>query len=553
MGNSRLSIIDLSARGHQPFKSDCGNYVLVFNGTIYNYKELKLELSNYGVKFKSDSDTEVLLQTYITWPDTYLKKLNGVFAFSIYDGIKNKFFLVRDKIGVKPLFYYFENNTLLFGSELRVFLKQLIVPKKINMAALSLYLEYGYFPSKYSILHNVFKVSPGEVISLDISSGKLEKTRYWHLNTSVIAGDENTASILKNTHEKLVRSITSRFISNAPTGFLLSGGYDSSTVAAVAQKQLANKIQTFTIGFKEAKYNEAHDAQKIADHIGSEHHTLYFNNSLIHDLITSLGQTFDEPMGDSGAIPLLLAGQLTQKHVKVLHSAEGGDELFGGYNSYFQSLKYSPFAGIVPFPPSLKKRRLINIFSQSNPLNFHKALRGYFTKEETLLLTGTANELEFDHNSDDKLNTLLNFDLLNYLPDDLLMKADRCLMHFGIENRDPLLDIDLVEYITALPGDKKCPERKAKYLLKEIAHQYIPKHLLDRPKKGFSMPVGIWLSNNLKEFTKQKIRTLSERNLLNPQIISSTLSRFQRNPQSYFSGQIWILLALELWLEEWID
>ena len=553
MGNSRLSIIDLSAKGHQPFQSDCGNYVLVFNGTIYNYRELRQELSHLGVKFQSDSDTEVLLQSYITWPDTYLQKLNGVFAFSIYDKIKNSIFLVRDKIGVKPLFYYFQKNTLLFGSELRVFLKQPIIPKKIDMAALSLYLEYGYFPSRYSILENVFKVSPGEVVNLNISSGHLEKSRYWYLNPPKISNAESIGSIIENTHEKLVRSVTSRLVSDAPTGFLLSGGYDSSTVAAIAQKHHAKKIQTFTIGFNEAEYNEAVEAQKIADHIGSEHRTLYFNDSSIFELITSLGQTFDEPMGDSGAIPLLLAGQLAQKHVKVLHSAEGGDELFGGYNSYFHSLKYSPIAGIVPFPQRLKKRRLINIFSKSNPLSFYKALRGYFTPEEATLFTGTASALKNDYRPEDKLNTLLNFDLLNYLPDDLLMKADRCLMHFGLENRAPLLDIGLVEYVTALPGDKKCPQRKAKYLLKEIAHQYIPKPLLDRPKKGFSMPVGKWLSTNLREFTEQKIRTLSEKGLLNQELTLNTLSRFRQNPQSYFSGQIWILLALELWLEEWID
>lgn len=552
LGNRRLSIIDISDKGHQPFQSKCGNYILIFNGVIYNYKELREELIQLGSSFISSSDTEVLLQSYIQWPSSFLNKINGIFAFSIYDKEKNQVILARDNIGVKPFFYTYNGTFLLFSSELRTFLKEKTLQKKINRQALALYLQYAYFPNHLTILEDVYKVEPGTVIYLNLNNGQLKTEHYWKHNTNKppIESHEN---ISKELHLRLEKSITSRLISDVPFGVLLSGGFDSSLVAAIAQKHQKHPVKTFTIGFHEKDFNEAHHAEKIAKHIGSEHHSLYFDDSSIKDLISNVGKIFDEPMGDSGAIPLLLASKLSKNHVKVLLSAEGGDELFGGYTPYFRALKFSKFCGMVPIPEKLRNNRYWDILSQKDSLNVYKAFSRYFTKEQATQLTGVTIGLENLDSSADPLNNILNFDLLNYLPNDLLMKADRSMMHFGIENRDPFLDVDLVEYATSLKGNIKCPQGNAKFLLKQIAYQYIPQSLLDRPKKGFSMPVGKWLSENLKDFTEEKIIKLSERGLLDPSVILSSFKRFKQNPLSYYSKHIWVLLALELWLEEWMD
>lgn len=551
-GNRRLSIIDLSDKGRQPFVSTCGNFALTFNGTIYNYRELRASLSRDGVQFSSDSDTEVLLQAYIKWPESFLQKINGIFAFALFDKVRNKVIIARDKTGVKPVFYYFDEGTLLFGSELKIFLRQNYFPKKINRLALNLYLQYAYFPAPYSILRDVLKVKPGECLTLDLISRSLQIDSF--TCRPLQNADDDTGTIVERTRVKLENSVKSRLVSDAPVGVLLSGGYDSSAVAAIASRHSQKQLKTFTIGFKEKDYNEAPFAERIARHLNTEHHTLYFQDSDVEDIIKNLGKTFDEPMGDSGAVPLLLAAKLARPHVKVLLSAEGGDELFGGYNSYFKSITLQKINRWLPLANRKRKDRYLNIFSQKNTLDVYKAIVRYFSEAEAFALTETESlEIGSTNNDLDDLNQLLWFDLENYLPEDLMMKADRSMMAFSIENRDPMLDEELVQYVKSLPGQAKCPAYKPKSLLKQIVHQYLPQEMLDRPKKGFSIPVGKWLSRNLMDFSAKKIDSLRQRAILDERSISDVWKKFCKNPESYRGRQIWVLLALELWLEEWMD
>ena len=550
LGNRRLKIIDLSSKGHQPFASACGNYILVFNGTIYNYENLKKELCALGAQFRSHSDTEVLLQSYIYWPETFLDKLNGIFGFAIYDKIRSKVLLSRDPVGVKPLMYFYENGTFIFGSELRVFLKNPCITKKLSFDALSLYLQYSFFPDERTILEKAYKVKPGEKIEIDLSSGKISKSLYWKLDESKTNFD--TANVLHQTESLLVDSVKSRIVSDAPVGSLLSGGYDSSLVTAIAQLQSETRLKTFSIGFEEKEYNEAPFAKEIAKHIGTDHYELYFNKTTVKGLVPLFGKTFDEPMGDSGAIGLFLAAKLAQPEVKVLLSGEGGDELFGGYLSYFKALKYAKYTNLFPIPKKLRYNRYFDAFSQPNSFELFDSLKQFIPKPHVDRLLNSDVKINYKPESNDKLNQLLNFDLQHYLPDDLLLKADRCMMHFGIENRDPLLNLKLIEYVASLPGYIKCPNNRPKALMKEIAHKYVPPHLLNRPKRGFSIPAYKWLSEDLRDFTIETITALSSRSLLNSKYVLQTLSLFFQKPQLY-RRQVWTLISLELWLQEWFD
>lgn len=553
LGHSRLAIIDNTEAGNQPFKSDCGNFIIVFNGTIYNYLELKCELISLGICFRSNSDTEVLLKSYIQWPDKFSDKIDGIYAAAIFDLKHEQFHLFRDKIGVKPLFYYHSNSHFLFASELRVFLKQTFFEKKISMEALGLYLQYAFFPQQHSILKNVFKVLPGEYLTLDLRSNRLTKYKLRNRENEPGSHTYSLTSIVETARLQIEKSVESRLVADAPVGVLLSGGYDSSLVAAIAQRKVSKPIKTFTVGFEEAFYNEAPFARKIASYLGTEHKELYFNRQLAIDLIQSIGKTFDEPMGDSGAVPLQLAAKLAARDVKVLLSAEGGDELFGGYPTYFKALQISKLSKLLPLSSFKFQNRYLNILTQSNALNTYQALSQYFTKAEAKQLCNFDASLRFLPNSSPDLNVLLAYDLNNYLPDDLLIKADRCTMASSIENRDPLLSAELVELVSKIPADIKCPGGKPKHLLKQIAHHYLPEELLNRPKKGFSMPVGLWMNGFLEGFTKEKINNLAKRGILNPDLINSTYIKFNRRPDKYYSRQVWILLALELWMEEWMD
>ncbi|MBD3748759.1 MAG: asparagine synthase (glutamine-hydrolyzing) [Sphingobacteriales bacterium] len=556
LASHRLSIIDTSLNGHQPMMSDCKNFITVFNGTIYNFKELKTQLQNLGHHFNTECDTEVLLHSYMQWPDDFLNRMNGIFAFCIIDYKLQKATIARDKLGVKPIFYHYQNDTLSFASELKA-LKNHLQEKKINQKALLLFLKFGYFPNELSIFEDIYKLRPAEFIQINLENKEFKKSKFWEFPNKVAYKKiTELPEIIRKTKDLLEKSVLSRMIADVPVGVLLSGGYDSATTAAILQKNQAfSPIQTFSIGFEDNQFNEALDAQKIALYLGTVHHEHYLTKVEAFKTIKNLGKIYDEPMGDSGAVALLSAANFASKKVKVLLSSEGGDELFAGYGHYRSTLKNYYIAKFIPHVQQSKyiHPKLPSLLKNQSLKSFYENSIAFFSDHEIELLTSSKTDVLPLNSAKDALNQLLDFDLQYYLPEDLLMKADRSMMFCGIENRDPFLDVELVSYLSTIHGNLKVHQHQNKYILKQITHQYIPKELLERPKKGFSIPIENWLKEDLKEFV--------EVNLLKPSVlyqwfnqdeIKQIVINFFKGKRGYYR-KVWILLSLKLWADEHLD
>jgi asparagine synthase (glutamine-hydrolysing) len=547
VANQRLAIIDLSEKGHQPMISPCGNYIIVFNGTIYNYKNLRETLQKLGVSFTTDCDTEVLLNAYIVWKNKLFDYLDGIYSFCIIDKKSSKLLLARDKIGVKPLFYYFKNGLFCFGSEIKA-INKYISEKLIDKKSLANYLKFGYFIGNQTIFENILKLKPGEKIELAISSKSLETSKFWKIPKETKTN--NNKDISENTHKLLKESILSRTVSDVPIGVLLSGGYDSTLTTAIIKKNSNEELKTFTVGFEDDHLDESKDAKKIADYLQTKHYSVILTNREAIETIKNLGHIYDEPMGDSGAIALYHACKLASTHVKVLLSSEGGDELFAGYSSYQFSLKWNKLFALLPKTKLLDKLhpKFSNLMQINDLTSFFINYNSFFNDDEVYALTGEIIDFKPIKNTKDQLNQLLDFDLVNYLPEDLLMKADRTNMFWGIENRDPFLGVELIEYASQISQNNKIQNGQLKSILKEITHQYIPKNLMERPKKGFSIPLEKWLRKDLKEFVYNQLYNSNIHNLLDIKQINQTVDNFYNGKKGY-TRKIWILLSLKLWAD----
>ncbi len=552
LSSRRLAIIDTSVNGQQPMVSTCGNYVLIFNGTIYNYKILREKLTALNYSFRSNSDTEVLLACYITWGKETLNIINGVFAFCIYDKIENKIIIARDNLGVKPLFYSYNNNHFSFASEIKA-LKSYNIELSIDKKSLAFFLKNGYFPNHSSIYKNIKKVKPAEILELDLTTQELTKNKFWQIpEQGSLLKSTNEDEIIKKSHELLKHSILSRTVADAKFGVLLSGGIDSATTAAIVQENSKVPIETFTIGFEDDNLDESASARKIAEHLKTNHNEYILTKKEALETIKCIGRVYDEPMGDSGAIALYAAVNFAKEKVKVLLSSEGGDELFAGYQSYTFAKKWYPVFKFLPKTNLLKfiHPKISSLSSSNSVLDFYNNVNAYFTNEEIDKLIRPSIDVpaEMSSNGDD-LNKLLFFDINNYLPEDLLMKADRTCMYWGVENRDALLDKELVSYANQIPESVKLKNNVKKYILKEIAYQYIPKALLSQPKKGFSIPVENWLKTDLKDFVITELKDSSIYGLVDKTMVNFILNQFLQSKRGYYR-KIWILLSLKLWANE---
>lgn len=546
LAHQRLAIIDISIQSNQPISSKCGNYFLVFNGIIYNHKELKEQLLKKKYEFHSNSDTEVLLNAFIEWEEECFKKLEGIFAIAIYNKKKQQILFIRDRVGAKPLFYYFSQNMICFSSEIKA-LKAYNLNLCINKESLNNFLKFGYFPTSESIYKNILKVKPAHILKIDLKEKSTEQTPYWQLPTTSFSKN-NIEDIIYHTKLLLKKSVISRTISDVPIGVLLSGGYDSATVAAILQNASNKKTRTYTIGFEDDNFNEAKEAKRIADYLGTDHNEYFLTSKEAINFIKNIGKIYDEPMGDSGAIALCMAASVANNDVKVLLSAEGGDELFGGYNSYYTAISWYKFFKKIP-KFNLKNiipHKFNSLILSRSLLEFHQNITCYFYDEEIKNLTGKKNSPITLNCFKDDLNTLLDFDLQHYLPEDLLMKSDRTMMYFGIENREPFLDHQLIEYLSQIPSPYKYYNKEPKYILKQITHSYIPEALMRRPKKGFSIPLESWLKNDLKNFVKDNLYNNDIKGLVNKEETNKILNSFFNNKKGYYR-KIWILLSLKLW------
>jgi asparagine synthase (glutamine-hydrolysing) len=476
----------------------------------------------------------------------------------------------------------------MFSSELKSFHKHPYFIKKIDKNSLALYLQYGYIPQPNSIFKNTKKLRAGYYLEFDYGRKQINENQYWNLfdyyNKNKLDITEDEA--IKETNTLLESAFQYRMVSDVPVGIFLSGGYDSSLVSAILQKNNTSKVKTFTIGFKEKGFDEAQYAKRVANYLGTEHTEYYCTQKEARDIIPNLVDIYDEPFGDSSAIPTILVSQLARKDVTVSLSADGGDEIFGGYYKYNLSLKYSNFFKKIPTPikkigtslldiiyshkvpfqeniPNFdtKVGKLINIINSNNEVQVLKYLSQAFTQKDLKKLLEFGQErIQNNFNNYDKLNTfndglnkLLSIDFQTYMVDDILTKVDRASMSVSLEGRDPLLDHRIIEFVAQLPSHLKINNGENKYLLKKLTHQYIPREIMDRPKKGFAIPIELWFKDELKEYFLKYLNKdrIEEEGLLNPDEVI-------KYRDLYFKGKnenvqrLWFILLFEMWYEKWM-
>ena len=588
-GHNRLSIQDLSSYGHQPFVSDCGNYIIVFNGEVYNFKNIRVDLEELGYKFISNSDTEVILYSYKEWGIKCIDKFIGMFAFAILDKVEDKLVLVRDRAGVKPLYYYADEKEFMFSSEIKSFHKHPEFKKEQNLEVLPCFFQFGYIPASYTIFKNCFKLEAGNYLELSLGNLEFKITKYWDVNDFYLQEKftKNEDEILEDIEAILDNAIDLRMVSDVPVGVFLSGGYDSSLVASILAKKQGKKINTFTIGFDDEKYNEAKHAKLIAEYLGTNHTEYYMNNSDMLNLVESLPFYYDEPFGDSSALPTMIVSKLARQSVTVALSADGGDEAFCGYSKYFFLNKFQNI-----FSSSFKREILktgLNFFSANSveyintklPKNLKQTnIKDKYTKFQRAINSKSLEEM-FENASSyvDKneiarflkvsknkelfkkwekigsiefLNQMMAIDYKLFMNDDVLTKVDRATMSVSLEGREPLLDHRIIEYMARVPLDIKYKNKQGKYLLRQVLYKYLPKEMVDKPKSGFQIPLNEWLRDELRTMVDKYIclEKLDD-NIFDINQVLSIKDKFYKGEN--LGTQIWLILIYQMWKEKWLD
>ena len=518
----RLSILDLSQLGHQPMHSEDRRISVVYNGEIYNFQELREELADYS--FRSDCDTEVIIAAYLKWGIACLERFNGMFAIALYDRESQEVYLVRDRIGKKPLYYWYEDGELVFASELKPIMKCPGFTAKIEERVLSRYLFQQYINAPESICQNVYKVEPGAV--LRFHRGGISTWKYWDIKEVYHRAQTERIEDYKEAKEQLKtllkQSVKMRMIADVPLGSFLSGGYDSSLVTAIAQECSESPVKTFSIGFHEEKYNEAKYARAVAEHLGTDHTELYIDEQDMFKLVESIPKYYDEPFADSSQIATMMVSQLAREHVTVALSGDGGDEFFCGYNIYDnvgQAQKLDRLGGMVhglcnlpgirqmhmeerlPFKVRViagnRERESKTQFGAGNyPARARAMVKRLPAGEEALPIQYLT---ESGYGVQDWQIRRMLLDMDTYLPGDILCKVDRASMKYSLESRCPILDKEVMECSFRIPHKYKYAGGSKKYILKDIAYDYIPKELLERPKVGFGVPLDKWLRGPLRE------------------------------------------------------
>jgi len=482
MGFRRLAIIELSSAGHQPMKSADGNFTIIFNGEIYNHAELRKQLEQEGLSFRSQSDTEVILQSFSRWGISCIQKFIGMFAIALYDSKEEKVYLIRDRAGVKPIYWYFKNDLFLFGSELKAFHRHPSFQKEIDHGAISLYFQHGYIPAPHCIFKNTYKLLPGHYLTIDLRSKEIRNSCYWDVsdfyNKPKLAISETEA--ITETEKILTKAFNYRMVADVPVGIFLSGGYDSSLVTALLQKERTQKLKTFTIGFEQESYNEAKHARKVAEHLGTEHYEYTCTYKEAMDIIPMLPEISDEPLADSSLIPTYLVSKMARKQVTVALSADGGDETFAGYTKYAKATDYlnklqklpsiAKTAAQIPallwkmtssnslsIPDRADKLQLI--LRAKHPVEAFNIITQGMTQNEvsSLLMNHITFPLsafdDFDKlKAPELLDNFLWLDYKTFLSDDILQKVDRATMAVSLEGREPLLDHNIIEWAAQLPS-----------------------------------------------------------------------------------------------------
>ena len=586
LGHRRLSIIDLTETGSQPMQFN--HLWITYNGEVYNFKEIKNELIALQHSFIGHSDTEVILHAFAEWGISCVEKFIGMFAFVIYDAKDEQIYCIRDRAGIKPFFYYWNEGLFLFASELKAFHQHPHFKKEINISAVAAFMQFGNIPSPHCIFNNCYKLNPGHYLNFNIIDLSIDIFKYWDVYDSYNKPKLNISfQEAKIETEKILQSAFDyRMVADVPIGVFLSGGYDSACLTALLQKDKAEKLKTFTIAVPDIGLNEAPFAKEVAKHLGTEHYEYECTQKEALELVNELPYYYDEPFADSSAIPTTLVCKMARKQVTVALSADAGDEVFAGYNRYDYMMKYGK--KINSIPPFIRKgsSHVMNLISADkipilkNKYNFynryeklksllkdpsHKNMmlslsRQYDENQLKKILNENFETLHTAYLSDnlkDEYNTSLAYmmaiDYQTYLVDDILQKVDRASMTVSLEGREPFLDHRIIEWAAQLPDDFKYFNGNKKYILKEIVHQYIPKEMMERPKMGFAIPIENWLGTDLKD---QVLYYLSDENIMKQDIFD--LKFIQKIKNDFFSGKkefgvkIWYLLMFQMWHEKWM-
>jgi asparagine synthase (glutamine-hydrolysing) len=584
LAHRRLSIIDLSPEGHQPMVSASNRYIISFNGEIYNYRDLRTKLD---CQWRGQSDTEVLLAAIEAWGvEKTLPLLNGMFAFAVWDRQTKTLTLARDRMGEKPLYYGWVGDNFIFASELKALREVPHWPPAINRDALHLLMHYSYIPAPHSIYERVYKLLPASSISIHAGLMSAEPTPYWSFEAMV---EQNSAKRLTCSRreaidmleQKLKFAVGERMMSDVPLGVFLSGGVDSSTIAALMQAQSTMPVKTFTIGFYDQSYDEAPYAKTIAQHLGTEHTEVYVSSREASELIPRLPMVYDEPFADSSQIPTYLVSSFAREHVTVALSGDGGDEIFGGYNRYIRgpalwnTLSQIPapvrrlaakmllaahsslIHKVVPngtSPASRLTRKLGNYYEKigiDSAQEFYLKLCYIHDRPEEIIIGGHDPMLP----GSKQLSTL-NYaewmmlqDALTYFPGDILTKVDRASMAVSLETRTPFTDPDIMGFAWQLPFNMKIHRGQSKWALRQLLYRYVPENLIERPKSGFAVPLGAWLRGPLKSWAADLLapETLKQQGYLNPSAIKTMWSTHQSG-QRDMEHRLWNVLMFQSWL-----
>ena len=598
LGFRRLAILDLSPTGHQPMFSSDDRYTIIFNGEIYNYRDLRAELEKLGGRFRGQSDTEVILEGCVEWGvEPMLRRLNGMFAIALWDRQERRLTLARDRVGKKPMYYARLNDVFLFGSELKALRIHPSFRPEIDRDALTLYLRHGYVPAPYSIYQGVYKLPPGHyaVIRADLS---LKVQPYWDVRKIVESGTTNQWQLTEveaiDQLDALLRDATARrMIADVPLGAFLSGGVDSSTVVALMQAQSSRPVKTFSIGFYIEDYNEAEAAKAVAQHLGTDHTELYVTPEEAQAVIPRLPDLYDEPFSDSSQIPTFLVSELARRYVTVSLSGDGGDELFGGYTRYswanaiWNRTRYLPVharqlaAGAIQLVspaswdrlygavkwgapdrwrqslPGDKLYKLAGVLAARDPDALYLRLVSLWKSPDKIVVGGKEpatllNDSTLRDSLPDFTERMMFLDLVTYLPDDILVKVDRASMGVSLEARAPLLDHRVVEWAWRLPLSFRLRNGQSKWLLRQVLYRYVPTELIERPKTGFGVPIDTWLRGPLREWAEGLLdeHRLKQEGFFRPELIRQAWAAHlsgHRNEQY----RLWAILMFQAWKEAW--
>ncbi len=576
LGHTRLSIIDLSPGANQPFHSLDGRFVVAFNGEIYNYQSIRNELKDkHGVEFKTSSDTEVIAEGFAIWGEAVINKLEGMFSIIIIDQHVNKMFLIRDRIGKKPLFYFQSDKLVLVASEIKSLLKHPGVQRnEINKNAISDFLHLGYIPAPHTIYGNIQKFPAGGIGEISESSFALVIRPYWKITEKIQSSGTTDYSEAKTTLKEILKeSVIKRLISDVPLGAFLSGGIDSSLVTAIASANSSKVLKTFSIGFQEDKFDESIYAERVAKTIKTDHRSYMLHEKEAVDLVEAYLDYFDEPFGDTSAIPTMMVSMLAKEEVTVALTGDGGDELFQGYGAYtwadrldtfyWKAFK-KPLHFILNESGSNRFKRVArlleavtvggirsHIFSQEQYLFSQKEI-----KDQLQLNKGSFQSFEYDESA--LIESQLSagekqalFDFQYYLPDDLLVKVDRASMHYGLECRSPLLDHHLVEFAMNLDLSFRKKGYQSKFILKDILSEYLPSDLIHRQKKGFSVPLSKWMKGDLRHMMDIFLddTLIESAGLVNLDYTKKLKSDYLRG-EDYLYNRLWMLIVLHKWWKD---